>query len=153
MQAERTMSSMFSKVNRFVCRQKQIYSTYDRDYDFQRNMRSPFKILFYASSSTSYLFLLVTIVSRNTLLIHYYTKILQNGHFVSQISPQEQHLGKKQSIPQCSQWKMLHDRNKKKIRKCILGGVNCLTIWAFLGFFQNIPKTPVLCGYLSFEGG
>ena len=28
------------------------------------------------------------------------------------------------------------------------GGVNCLTIWAFLGFFQNISKTPILCGYL-----
>ena len=28
------------------------------------------------------------------------------------------------------------------------GGVNCLTIWAFLGFFQNIPKTPILFGYL-----
>ena len=49
------------------------------------------------------IFPLVTIVSRNTLLIHYYTKILQNGDFVLQISPQEQHLGKKWSIPQCSQ--------------------------------------------------
>ena len=28
------------------------------------------------------------------------------------------------------------------------GGVNYITIWAFLGFFQNIPKTPILCGYL-----
>ena len=28
------------------------------------------------------------------------------------------------------------------------GVVNCITIWAFLGFFQNIPKTPILCGYL-----
>ena len=39
-------------------------------------------------------FLLVTIVSHSTLLIHYYTKNLQNGLFVSQISPQEQHLEK-----------------------------------------------------------
>ena len=31
-------------------------------------------------------------------------------------------------------------------------GVNCLTIWAFLGFFQNIPKTPILCGYLHLLG-
>ena len=28
------------------------------------------------------------------------------------------------------------------------GGVNCITIWVFLGFFQNIPKMPILCGYL-----
>ena len=28
------------------------------------------------------------------------------------------------------------------------GDVHCLTIWAFFGFFQNIPKTPILCGYL-----
>ena len=28
------------------------------------------------------------------------------------------------------------------------GGVNCLTILAFLVFFQNIAKTPILCGYL-----
>ena len=34
-------------------------------------------------------------VLRNTLLIHYYTKFLQNGHFVLQISHQEQHLEKK----------------------------------------------------------
>ena len=40
-------------------------------------------------------FLPVTIVSSNTLLIHYYTKILQTGHFVSQTSPQDKHLQKK----------------------------------------------------------
>ena len=29
------------------------------------------------------------------------------------------------------------------------GGVNCLTIWAFFGFFQySILKTPILCSYL-----
>ena len=43
-------------------------------------------------------FLLVTIVSRTTLLIHYCTKILQNGHYVSLISTQEQHLGKQAQI-------------------------------------------------------
>ena len=29
------------------------------------------------------------------------------------------------------------------------GGVNVITIWAFVGFFQNIPKTPILCGYFN----
>ena len=43
---------------------------------------------------------------------------------------------------------MLRDRNIKKNSEMHSGGVNCLTIWAFLGFFQNIPKTPILCGYL-----
>ena len=40
-------------------------------------------------------FLPVTFVSCNTLLIHYYKKILQTGHFVSQTSPQDKHLQKK----------------------------------------------------------
>ena len=31
-------------------------------------------------------------------------------------------------------------------------GVDCLTIWAFLGFFQNIPKMPILCGYFHHLG-
>ena len=39
-------------------------------------------------------FLPVSIVSCNTLLIHYYTKILQTGHFVSQTYPKEKHLQK-----------------------------------------------------------
>ena len=57
-------------------------------------------------------FLLVTIVSRNTFTN---TKILQNGNFVSQISPQEKYLQKKLSIPQHSQWKLLQDGNKNNI--------------------------------------
>ena len=57
----------------------------------------------------------VSIVSYNTLLIHYYTKILQTGPFVSQTSPQEKHLQKKWSIPQRSQCKLLQDGNKNNI--------------------------------------
>ena len=89
-------------------------------------------------------FLLVTLVSRNTLLIHYYPKILQTGHFVSQNSPQDKHLQKKESIPQCSQWKLLQDGNKNNIWRRILRGVNSRTKWAFLGYFEKIPKTPIL---------
>ena len=89
-------------------------------------------------------FLPVTIVSCNTLLIHYYRKILQTGHFVSQNSPQDKHLQKKESIPQRSQWKLLQDGNKNNIWRCILRGVNSRTKWAFLGYFEKIPKMPLL---------
>ena len=85
-------------------------------------------------------FLPVTIVSCNTLLIHYYTKILQTGHFVSQTSPQEKYLQKKWSIPQRSQWKLLQDGNKNNIWRRILRGVNSRTKWAFLGYIEKIPK-------------
>ena len=37
-------------------------------------------------------------VSFDTLLIHYYRKILQTGHFVSQTSPQDKHLQKQERI-------------------------------------------------------
>ena len=60
-------------------------------------------------------FLPVAIASCNTLLIHYYTKILQTGPFVSQTSPQEKHLQQKWSIPQRSQCKLLQDGNKNNI--------------------------------------
>ena len=98
-------------------------------------------------------FLLVTIVSYNTLQIHYYTKFLQTGHFVSQNSPQEKYLQKKWSIPQRSQWKLLQDGNKNNIWRCILRGVNSCTKWAFLGYIEKIPKnanivkqfTPPVC--------
>ena len=89
-------------------------------------------------------FLPVTIVSCNTLLIHYYRNILQTGHFVSQISPQEINLQKKWSIPQRSQWKLLQDGNKNNIWRRILRGVNRHTKWAFLGYFEKIPKTAIL---------
>ena len=89
-------------------------------------------------------FLPVSIVSCNTLLIHYYTKILQTGHFVSQTFPQEKHLQKKWSIPQRSQWKLLQDGNKNNIWRRILRGVNSRTKWEFLGYFEKVPKTPIL---------
>ena len=85
-------------------------------------------------------FLPVTFVSCNTLLIQYYRKILQTGHFVPQNSPQD----KKESVPQCSQ--LLQDWNKNNIWICILRGVNSRTKWAFLGYFEKIPKTPILWG-------
>ena len=84
-------------------------------------------------------FLPVSIVSCNTLLIHYYTKILQTGHFVSQTFPQEKHLQKKWSIPQRSQWKLLQDGNKNNIWRRILRGVNSRTKWAFLRYFVKNP--------------
>ena len=59
-------------------------------------------------------FLPVTIVFCNTLQIHYYTKIIQTGHYVLQTSPQEKHLQKKWSIPQRSKWKLLQDEKKKQ---------------------------------------
>ena len=89
-------------------------------------------------------FLPVAIASRNTLLIHYNTKILQTGHFVSQTFPQEKHLQKIWSIPQRSQWNLLQDGNKNNIWRRILRGVNSCTKWAFLGYFKKIPKTPIL---------
>ena len=87
-------------------------------------------------------FLPVTIVSCNTLLIHYYTKILQTGHFVSQTSPQEKHLQKKWSIPQRSQWKLLQDGNKNNIWRHILWGVAALN-----GRFGDILKKSQKCPY------
>ena len=92
---------------------------------------------------------LVTIVSRNTLLIHYHTKIHQNGHFVSQISPQKQHLQQKWSIPQHSQWKMLGDGNRKNIWRFILRGVNCHAKWMFLGKIQKIPQIAHFAGQFT----
>ena len=38
-------------------------------------------------------------------------------------------------------------KKQKEILETHSGDVNCITIWAFLGFFQNIQKTPILCGY------
>ena len=84
-------------------------------------------------------FLPVSIVSCNTLLIHYYTKILQTGHFVSQTFPQEKHLQKKWSIPQRSQWNLLQDGNKNNIWRRNLRGVKSHTKWAFLRYFVKNP--------------
>ena len=89
-------------------------------------------------------FLPVTIVSCNTLLMHYYTKILETGYFVSQTSRQEKHLQKEWSIPQCSQWKLLQDGNKNNISRRILRGVNSRTKWVFLGYSEKILKTTLL---------
>ena len=85
-------------------------------------------------------FLPVTIVFCNTLLIHYYTKILQTGHFILQTSPQEKHLQKKWSMPQRSKGKLIQDGNKNNIWRRILWGVNSCTKWAFLGYFEKNPK-------------
>ena len=43
---------------------------------------------------------------------------------------------------------MLRDRNKKKIRKRILGAYIASQYGRFRDFLQNIAKTPILCDYL-----
>ena len=68
-----------------------------------------------APSRFAAFFLLVTILSRSTFLIHYYTKILQNGNFFWQISPQERYF----SYPYQILPKMLFEANfGRKVISC-----------------------------------
>ena len=89
-------------------------------------------------------FLLVTIVSPNTLLIHYYTKNLQNSHFVSQISPQEQYLEKNRVYNNVANGRCYEIETKRKFGNAFWGRKLPHNM-AVLGIFYKISQKRPFC--------